>query len=105
MTIPEAAQLVIKATEIGDYYNILLFDMGKPIKIYDLAVKLVEKYAFIKTKIDICGLRPGEKLYEELLCSSENCIPTTNKNIMLSKHENIKLNENFLVYNKVKFKF
>tara|TARA_B100000795_G_C22528489_1_gene334145 strand:- start:255 stop:641 length:387 start_codon:yes stop_codon:yes gene_type:complete len=102
MTIPEAAQLVIKASDIGSYSDILLFDMGKPVKIIDLAKKLISIYSTYKISINIIGLRPGEKLYEELLCKSELCIPTSDKNIMKSKHIENYLNESFIeTYKKI----
>jgi len=85
MTIPEAAQLVIKSVEIGSYNDILLFNMGKPIKIIDLARNLLIM-CNKKLNIDIIGLRPGEKLYEELLYNGENIISTKDSNIMKLKH-------------------
>ena len=102
MTIPEASQLVIKASFIGNYSDILLFDMGKPVKIIDLAKKFISIYCNFKPKINIIGLRPGEKLYEELLCKSELCIPTSDKNIMKYKHaENDFDNDSIEIYNQI----
>jgi FlaA1/EpsC-like NDP-sugar epimerase len=96
MTIPEAAQLVIHATILCESSDILMFDMGQPVKIYDLARNLLDTYMPNSgLTIDIIGLRPGEKLYEELLCNGENVIPTTNKFIMKSKHKQA-ITENFL---------
>jgi len=88
MTIPEAAQLVLYSSFIGQSGEILLFDMGKPVKIYDLAKKMIKLYGNDNIGININGLRPGEKLYEELLCIGENIIPTDNKLIMKLKHDN-----------------
>ena len=102
MTIQEASQLVIKTSDIGSYSDILLFDMGEPIKIIDLARKLISIYSDYNADINIIGLRPGEKLYEELLCKSESCIPTSDKNIMKSNHNENYLNEElFEIYKKI----
>ena len=86
MTIPEASKLVLEAAIIGNAGEILLFDMGDPIKIYDLAERMILLYGSQNNKIEIGSLREGEKLYEELLCKGENVIPTTNKKIMKLKH-------------------
>jgi FlaA1/EpsC-like NDP-sugar epimerase len=86
MTIPEAAQLVIYSSLIGNGGEILLFDMGEPIKIYELAKRMIELYGNHNIGIDISGLRPGEKLYEELLCDGEKIIKTDNEKIMKLKH-------------------
>jgi FlaA1/EpsC-like NDP-sugar epimerase len=79
MTIPEACQLVLEAGFMGRGGEIYVFDMGDPVKIYDLAVKMIT-LAGLKPDIDIpivfTGLRPGEKLYEELLADDENTIDT-----------------------------
>lgn len=88
MTIPEASQLVLYSSTIGSRGQILMFDMGEPIKIIDLAKNIISKYTDGDISIKIIGLRPGEKLYEELLCNGENSIPTDNKNIMILKHNN-----------------
>jgi FlaA1/EpsC-like NDP-sugar epimerase len=87
MTIPEAAQLVLHSSFLGNGGEILLFDMGKPVKIYDLAKKMISIYGNSNISIDVKELRPGEKLYEELLCSGENLIPTENKKIMKLMHD------------------
>ena len=105
MTISEASQLVINASYIGKGGEILLFDMGKPIKILDLATKLIDNYNNItcsnrQINITYIGLRPGEKLYEELLCKEENIIKTENDYIMKLKHsENINYDSFFKKYN------
>jgi len=85
MTIQEACQLVLQASSIGKGGEIYLFDMGEPVKIFDLAKKLIS-LADDDVGIEIIGLRPGEKLYEELLCNGENTIPTKDPNIMKLNH-------------------
>jgi FlaA1/EpsC-like NDP-sugar epimerase len=88
MTIPEACQLVLEAGFMGQGGEIYLFDMGEPIKIYDLAVKMISLSGFEPHKqieIAVTGLRPGEKLYEELLASKENTLPTYNDKIMIGQ--------------------
>jgi FlaA1/EpsC-like NDP-sugar epimerase len=88
MTIPEACQLVLEAGFMGSGGEIFVFDMGKPVKIYDLAVKMIT-LAGLEPGRDIeikeTGLRPGEKLYEELLATKENTLPTYHKKIMIGK--------------------
>ncbi len=88
MTIPEACQLVLEAGFMGSGGEIYIFDMGKPVKIYDLAVKMIT-LAGLEPGRDIeireTGLRPGEKLYEELLATKENTIPTYHPKIMIAK--------------------
>jgi len=86
MTIPEAAQLVLYASTIGKKGQILMFDMGEPVKIYDLAQNIIKNYTNNDIQINIIGLRAGEKLYEELLCNGENTLETDNKYIKISKH-------------------
>lgn len=86
MTIPEAAQLVIEAGSIGKGGEIFILDMGEPVKIYDLASTMI-KLSNAKIGIDIVGLRPGEKLYEELLYDVNNAIKTENKKIFITKIE------------------
>jgi len=86
MTIPEACQLVLQASVLGQGGEVFLFDMGEPVSITDLAKNLI-KYFKSKATIKYIGLRPGEKLYEELLCNGENMITTKDKNIMKLNHE------------------
>ena len=78
MTIPEAARLVLQAAAIGDSGQVLVLDMGQPVKIFDLARDLIRLAGHTLEEIPIVfsGLRPGEKLYEELLASSDNTMPT-----------------------------
>jgi FlaA1/EpsC-like NDP-sugar epimerase len=88
MTIPEACQLVIEAGIMGNGGEIFIFDMGKPIRIYDLAKKMVMlsgKELGKDMDIVFTGLRDGEKLYEELLSSKENTIPTHHHKILKAK--------------------
>lgn len=88
MTIPEASQLVLEAGAMGKGGEIFIFDMGESVKIFDLAKNMI-KLSGLKypedIDIKITGLRPGEKLYEELLANGENTLPTYNKKIMISK--------------------
>ncbi|MBN2349900.1 MAG: polysaccharide biosynthesis protein [Bacteroidales bacterium] len=88
MTIPEACQLVLEASVLGKGGEIFLFDMGKAIKILDLAknmIRLSGKLIEKDIKIKFTGLRPGEKLYEELLLASENNKPTHHPKIMVAE--------------------
>jgi FlaA1/EpsC-like NDP-sugar epimerase len=88
MTIPEACQLVLEAGFMGQGGEIYLFNMGRPVKIYDLAVKMIT-LAGLKPEKDIriveTGLRPGEKLFEELFKDTENNVPTHNPNILIAR--------------------
>ncbi|TDD75944.1 polysaccharide biosynthesis protein [Flavobacterium caseinilyticum] len=88
MTIPEACQLVLEAGAMGNGGEIYIFDMGKPVKIIDLANKMIKLAGFIPEKdikIEIVGLRPGEKLYEELLNDTSKTIPTHHAKIMIAE--------------------
>ena len=86
MTIPEAAQLVIEAGSLGKGGEIFILDMGKPVKIYDLAQTMI-KLSNSDVGIDVVGLRPGEKLFEELLYDINSAIKTENKKIFITKIE------------------
>lgn len=84
MTIPEACRLVLEAAFLGEGNDIFIFDMGKPVRIVDLAKKMISLSGLrqgIDIKIKYTGLRPGEKLYEELLYQKENTLPTDNPKI------------------------
>lgn len=84
MTIPEACRLVLEAAYMGEGNDIFIFDMGEPVKIVDLARRMIELSGLRPDediKIVYSGLRPGEKLYEELLYKKENTVPTSNKKI------------------------
>lgn len=88
MTIPEACQLVLEAGAMGNGGEIYIFDMGKSVKIIDLAKKMIQLSGLTldkDIKIVYTGLRPGEKLYEELLNDKENTIPTHHPQIMIAK--------------------
>ena len=88
MTIPEACQLVLEAGAMGNGGEIYIFDMGKPVKIIDLARKMIKLAGFIPEKdikIQIVGLRPGEKLYEELLNDTSTTLPTYHEKIMIAQ--------------------
>jgi FlaA1/EpsC-like NDP-sugar epimerase len=88
MTIPEACQLVLEAGAMGNGGEIYIFDMGKPVKIIDLARKMIKLAGFIPDKdisIKIIGLRPGEKLYEELLNDTSKTVATHNEKIMIAQ--------------------
>ncbi|WP_107038240.1 polysaccharide biosynthesis protein [Brumimicrobium mesophilum] len=89
MTIPEACQLVLEAGAMGQGGEIFVFDMGKPIKIIDLAKKMIRLSGLELNKdieIKISGLRPGEKLYEELLANEENTLPTHHPQILIARN-------------------
>ena len=88
MTIPEACQLVLEAGAMGNGGEIFIFDMGKAVKIIDLATKIIKLAGYEPYKdIDIktIGLRPGEKLYEELLNDNSTSLPTYHEKIMIAK--------------------
>jgi FlaA1/EpsC-like NDP-sugar epimerase len=88
MTIPEACQLVLEAGSMGEGGEIFVFDMGESVKIIDLAKKMIQLSGLELNKdieIKITGLRPGEKLYEELLADNENTLPTHHPQIMKAK--------------------
>jgi FlaA1/EpsC-like NDP-sugar epimerase len=105
MTIPEACQLVLEAGVMGKGGEIFIFDMGKPVKIIDLAIKMIKIAGFIPYKeidIKIVGLRPGEKLYEELLNDNTLTKPTHHQKIMIAdsmveEYKNIKNNIEILL--------
>jgi FlaA1/EpsC-like NDP-sugar epimerase len=88
MTIPEACQLVLEAGSMGEGGEIFVFDMGESVKIIDLATKMIQLSGLEVGKdieIKITGLRPGEKLYEELLAAEENTLPTHHAQILKAK--------------------
>ena len=101
MTIPEAAQLVIQAGAMAEGGDVFVLDMGQPVRIYDLAVKMIylsgllikdEKHPHGDIEIKITGLRPGEKLYEELLIG-DNPQPTAHSKIMKAHEDFISWDE------------
>lgn len=88
MTIPEACCLVMEASTLGNGGEIFIFDMGQPVKILDLARNMIRLAGYAPEKdipIVFTGLRPGEKLYEELLNQKETTLPTDNKKIMIAR--------------------
>lgn len=88
MTIPEACRLVMEAATMGKGGEIFIFEMGNPVKIADLARRMIELAGFEpekEIKIEYTGLRPGEKLYEELLSNKENTIETPHRKIRVAK--------------------
>lgn len=96
MTIPEASQLVLEACAMGDGGEIFIFDMGESVKIYELAKNMIKLSGLrFPEDIDIkvTGLRPGEKLYEELLANGESTLPTYHKKIMISKTRTLNYTE------------
>ena len=92
MTIPEACQLVLEAGAIGAGGEVFVFDMGDPVKIKDLAVNMIRLSGLVEDqdiKIEYSGLRPGEKLYEELLTDKEDLLPSHNPLIFKAKKETL----------------
>lgn len=88
MTIPEACRLVMEAATMGNGNEIFVFEMGEAVKIVDLATRMIELAGYRPgedIEIKFTGLRPGEKLYEEVLSDKENTIPTENKKIRIAK--------------------
>lgn len=92
MTIPEACRLVLEAGTMGNGGEIYIFDMGESVKIFDIAKRMIHLSGFSypdEIDIKITGLRPGEKLYEELLANGENTTPTYHEKIMIAKTQKI----------------
>lgn len=88
MTIPEACQLVLQAATLGNGGEVFVFDMGKSVKIIDLAKKMIKLSGLTlgrDIQIQFTGLRPGEKLYEEVLSDKEKTLPTSHSQIMVAK--------------------
>ena len=102
MTIPEACRLVLEAGFMGKGNEIFVFDMGTPVKIADLARRMIELAGLVPGEdigIQYTGLRPGEKLYEELLATKENTIPTENEKIFRAQVREYDFNEMVVVIN------
>ena len=96
MTIPEACELVLQAGTMGVGGEIFVFDMGEPVKILDLAKRMIKLSGFepeTDIKITYTGLRPGEKLYEELLSDDAKTLPTHHEKIMISKDPNMRFED------------
>jgi len=104
MTIPEACGLVLEAGTMGDGGEIYIFDMGKSVKIFEIAKKMIHlsglKYPE-DIAIEITGLRPGEKLFEELLATGEKTISTYHEKIMIAKTEDLNIEETLLLVDKL----
>lgn len=104
MTIPEACQLVLEAGTIGNGGEIFVFDMGMPVKIADLAKKMIRLSGLepgVDIKIEYTGLRPGEKLYEELLNDEELVKPTSHDKIMIANVREYDYDEMLPMYDKL----
>ncbi len=98
MTIPEASQLVLEAAAMGSGGEIFIFDMGDPVKILDLAKKMIQLSGFNPEhdiQVTFIGLRQGEKLYEELLANQDNTIPTHHHLILKSRVKDVNHNDFF----------
>ena len=85
MLIPEACKLVLEAGTHGRGGQIFVFDMGEPVKIADLAHRMIQLSGAKDVKIVYTGLRPGEKLYEEVLSNTENTLPSFHEKIRIAK--------------------
>ena len=99
MTIPEACNLVLEASAMGKGDDIFVFDMGQPVKIYDMAQRMIQLSGRHNIEIKEVGLRPGEKLYEELLATKENTIPTYHPKIMhamVRQYEKEEVNKEYM---------
>lgn len=104
MTIPEACRLVMEAAAMSTGNQIFVFDMGEPVKIVDLAERMIRLAGYVPNEdiqIKFIGLRPGEKLYEEVLSSEENTIPTGNAKIRVAKVREYKRNEILEAYDRL----
>jgi FlaA1/EpsC-like NDP-sugar epimerase len=104
MTIPEACQLVLEAGSMGNGGEIYIFDMGKPVKIIDLARKMIKLAGFNPErdiKIKIVGLRPGEKLYEELLNDTSKTLPTHHEKILIAEEIQVEFEDLHLDVNEL----
>jgi FlaA1/EpsC-like NDP-sugar epimerase len=94
MTIPEAARLVLQAAAIGESGQVLVLDMGEPVKIVDLARQLIKLAGLTTAEVPIVfsGLRPGEKLFEELLADGDTTLPTPFHRLRLAKLDSASVN-------------
>lgn len=104
MTIPEACELVLQAGTMGKGGEIFVFDMGEPVKIRDLAIKMIKLSGYepdIDIKLKYTGLRPGEKLYEELLSDGTKNLPTPHEKIMVSMDPHMEFEDIEYLANKI----
>lgn len=104
MTIPEACRLVMEAVTMGEGNEIFVFEMGKPVKIVDIATRMIELAGYKPgedIEIQFTGLRPGEKLYEEVLSNEENTIPTHHKKIKIARVRRYEYAEILPTYNEL----
>ena len=104
MTIPEACRLVMEAATMSTGNQIYVFDMGEPVKIVDLAERMIRLAGYVPNediKIKFIGLRPGEKLYEEVLSNEENTIPTGNAKIRVAKVRKYRRDEVLRAYDQL----
>ena len=104
MTIPEACRLVMEAATMSTGNQIYVFDMGEPVKIVDLAERMIRLAGYVPNediKIKFIGLRPGEKLYEEVLSNEENTIPTGNAKIRVARVRKYKRDEVLRAYDQL----
>ena len=103
MSIPEAAQLVLQAAQLGNGGDIYILDMGEPVKIADLARQMIRLSGFSEQdiRIEYSGLRPGEKLFEEVLVDDETTLPTPHPKLRVARArtpENGELPEDVLAW-------
>jgi FlaA1/EpsC-like NDP-sugar epimerase len=92
MTIPEAAQLVLEASSLGDRNEIYVLDMGEPIRIVDLASRMIRLMGYVPHRdidIEFMGMRPGEKLYEEISTATEEQVPTSHPKIYVFRDNSL----------------
>ena len=104
MTIPEACRLVMEAATMSTGNQIFVFDMGEAVKIVDLAEKMISLAGYVPgedIKIKFTGLRPGEKLYEEVLSNEENTVPTNHHKIRIAKVREHKRDEILAAYDQL----
>lgn len=104
MTIPEACRLVMEAATMSTGNQIFVFDMGDPVKIVDLAERMIRLAGYTPNediKIEFIGLRPGEKLYEEVLSNEENTEPTRHDKIRVARVREYKRKEVLEAYDKL----